>query len=329
MRSRDLRNAVVVLTGASSGIGRASAYEFARCGAALFLVARDRHALHDVAETCHRLGGQARLVVADVSRPDDVARLAQSVVETAGRIDVWVNNAGIGALGPFDEVPLDAHEQVVQTDLLGGLRGAHAVLPHFKRQGQGILINNISLGAWAPQPYAASYSAAKFGLRAFAESLRGELRSWPDIHVCNLYPSVMDTPGFRDGGNYTGHAVKPVPPVYDPRRTARAIVRLARRPRHSVYVGLPAVLSLIAQLIPGYSLINAGLVDNSLRRARPTPRSSGNLFSPPSGERRIEGGFRSARMRHGVLAAASATAAVVVGSWLVRRRRDGRSAPRG
>lgn len=320
MHSQDLSNAIVVLTGASSGIGRATAYEFARHGATLFLAARDRHALHDVAEACHRLGGQARIVVADVSKSDDMENLAQGVIATAGRIDVWVNNAGIGALGPFEEVPLESHEQVVQTDLLGGLRGAHAVLPHFKRQGRGILINNISLGGWAPQPYAASYSAAKFGLRAFAESLRGELWRWPDLHICNVYPSVMDTPGFRDGGNYTGRRLKPVPPVYDPRRTAKAIVSLARRPRHSVYVGLPAVMSLIAQFVPGYSLINARLVDYSLRRARPMPTSTGNLFGPPSGERRIDGHYRSSRLRLGVLAAASAATALVVAGWLARKR---------
>lgn len=321
MNSLDLRNAVVVLTGASSGIGRATAYEFARRGAALFLVARDRHALHDVAETCHRLGGQARIVVADVSRSGDPARLAQDVVDTVGHIDVWVNNAGIGALGPFEEVPLEAHEQVVQTDLLGSVRGAHAVMPHFKRQGHGVLINNISLGGWSPQPYAASYSAGKFGLRAFAESLRGELRQWPDIHVCNVYPAVMDTPGFRDGGNYTGRAVKPVPPVYDPRRTARVIVALARRPQPSVYVGLPAMLAPLAQLVPGFSLLNAWLVDSSLRRVRPLPSSSGNLFEPPSGERRIDGNYRSARTRHGVLAAMSAIVGVAAGSWLAQRQR--------
>lgn len=320
MHLRDLRNAVVVLTGASSGIGRATAYEFARHGAALFLAGRDRHALHDVAEACHRLGGQARIVVADVSNSDDMARLAESAVDLAGRIDIWVNNAGVGALGPFEEVPLDVHEQVVQTDLLGGLRGAHAILPHFKRQGHGILINNISLGGWAPQPYAASYSAAKFGLRAFADSLRGELRQWPELHICNVYPSVMDTPGFRDGGNFTGRAIKPVPPVYDPRRTAKAIVGLARRPRHSVYVGFPAVMSLFARFVPGYSIINAALVDGSVRRARPIPRSSGNLFQPPEGERRIDGGYRSSRLRQGALAATSAVAALMVGRWLARRR---------
>ncbi len=325
MRLHDVDGAVVVLTGASSGIGRACAYEFARRGAVLFLAARDRHALHDVAETCHRLGGQARIEVADVAQPDDMERLARSAIDAAGRIDVWVNNAGIGVLGAFDDVPLEAHVQVIQTDLLGCVRGAHAVLPHFKRQRSGILIHNISLGGWAPQPYAAAYSAAKFGLRAFTESLRGELHAWPNIHVCGVYPSVMDTPGFRDGGNYTGREVKPVPPVYDPQRTAEAIVGLAERPRHSVYVGLPAVLSRLAQAVPGYAAINARLVSTALRRARPTPISSGNLFTPPSGERRIEGGYRDRNAhRVGWWLAASVATATIAGAWWVKQRRGSR-----
>ncbi|MCE8014770.1 SDR family oxidoreductase [Halomonas sp. MCCC 1A17488] len=322
MRTHDLHDTVVVLTGASSGIGRAAAHEFARRGAALFLVARDRQALHGVAEACHRLGGQARIVVADVSRPDDMSRVAREAYATAGRIDVWVNNAGVGALGAFEQVPREAHEQVIQTDLLGSLRGAHAVLPYFKRQGYGTLIDNVSLGGWAPQPYAASYSAAKFGLRAFGESLRGELRRWPNIHVCQVFPAVMDTPGFRDGANHTGRLVARVPPVYDPRRTARAIVGLAMRPRHSVYVGLPAVLAPVAQWLPGYSRINAGLVEAALRRARPVAESSGNLFAPPRGERRIDGRFRSPRLRRAVLV--SAAAAAVAGAWLLSRQREAR-----
>lgn len=324
MPAHDLQNAVVVITGASSGIGRATAHEFAREGAALFLAARDRHALHDVAEECHRCGGQARIVVADVTQADAVERLAQTAIDTAGRIDVWVNNAGIGALGKFEEIPIDAHERVIQTDLLGYIRGAHAVLPHFKRQRSGILINNISVGGWASQPYAASYSAAKFGLRGFAESLRGELYAWPHIHVCNLYPPVMDTPGFRDGGNYTGRDVKPVPPVYDPRRTARAIVRLARRPRHSAYVGSVAWLARIAHgVVPGFERINARLVDLALGRARPLATSSGNLFSPPSGERRIDGGFRSpaARRRTALVAATVAASGIGLYLYWARRRR--------
>lgn len=321
MPTHDLHNAVVVITGASSGIGRATALEFAREGAALFLAARDKQALHDVAEECHRCGGQARIVVADVTQSDAVARLAQTAIDTAGRIDVWVNNAGIGALGPFDEIPIDAHERVVQTDLLGYIRGAHAALPHFKRQRAGTLINNISVGGWASQPYAASYSAAKFGLRGFTESLRGELYAWPHIHVCNLYPPVMDTPGFRDGGNYTGRAVKPVPPVYDPRRTARAAVELARRPRHSAYVGSVSLLARIAHaMLPGYDRINARLVDIALSRARPQASTSGNLFAPPDAERRIDGGFRSPTARRRTALAATIFGGAALGLCLYRYR---------
>ena len=323
--SHDLHNAVVVITGASSGIGRATAHEFARQGAALFLAARDKQALHDVAEECHRHGGQARIVVADVTRAEDMERLARTAFDTAGRIDVWVNNAGIGTLGAFEETPIEAHEQVVQTDLLGYIRGAHAVLPYFKRQRSGTLINNISLGGWSPQPYAASYSAAKFGLRGFAESLRGELHAWPHIHVCNLYPAVMDTPGFRDGGNYTGRAVKPVPPVYDPQRTARAIVSVAHRPRHSVYVGSISRLAKFAHaVLPGFNQANARLVDTALGRASPSPTSSGNLFAPPSGERRIDGGFRDPAARRRTTLIATMAAATALGVYLYRRSRQRR-----
>lgn len=322
MTRHDLYGSVVVITGASSGIGRASALEFARKGASLFLAARDEAALEEIAHECHRCGAQARVVVTDVTDTGDLQRLAQRAIDAAGRIDVWVNNAGIGTLGAFDETPIEAHEQVIQTDLLGYIRGAHAVLPHFKRQRSGILINNISLGGWAPQPYAASYSAAKFGLRGFAESLRGELYRWPQVHVCNLYPAVMDTPGFRDGGNYTGRKVKPVPPVYDARRTARAIVKMAQRPRHSAIVGSSAILARVAHaVLPSFSQVNARLVDVALGRAEPAAANSGNLYAPPADERRIDGGFRSSTKRRNAALAITAASAVLVGLSLYRRSR--------
>ncbi|GAB2802567.1 SDR family oxidoreductase [Halomonas shantousis] len=324
MTTHDLNGAVVVITGASSGIGRATALEFARQGASLILASRDADALDEVAHECQRCGTNARPVVTDVTQSQALTHLAQFAVDVAGRIDVWVNNAGTGALGAFDSIPIEAHEQVIQTDLLGYMRGAYAVLPHFKRQQSGILINNISLGAWTPQPYAASYSAAKFGLKGFAESLRGELYRWPHIHVCNLYPAVMDTPGFRDGANYTGRDVKPLPPIYDARRTARAMVRLARRPRHTTYVGSAAVLSRVATaLMPGFSQSYARFVDSALGRAAPDATSSGNLFSPPSGERRVDGGFRNASEESGnrrVAVAATVATATLVGLYLYRRR---------
>jgi len=195
MAHGNLYGALVVLTGASSGIGRAAAQAFARQGARLVLAARDVEALTETADECRALGGEVLVVATDVTHSDEVEALASAAAEFGqGRIDVWINNAGIGAVGAFDETPLDAHEQVVQTDLLGYLRGAHVVLPYFKQQKSGVLINTLSVGSWVAQPFAAAYSASKFGLRGLSQALRGELGAWPGIHICDVYPGIVDSP---------------------------------------------------------------------------------------------------------------------------------------
>jgi short-subunit dehydrogenase len=177
------------------------------------------------------------VVVTDVTEAEALERLASMAVERFGRIDVWINNAGIGAVGSFDITPMAAHEQVIATDLVGCMRGAHAVVPHFKARNRGTLINVLSLGSWAPTPYAAAYSAAKFGLRGFTDALRGELSTWPGIHVCDVYPSFVDTPGMQHGGNYVGRELKPPPGVVDVQAVVHAIVGLVERPRRQVVVG--------------------------------------------------------------------------------------------
>lgn len=164
----------MVITGASSGIGRAAAHAFACKGARLVLAARDEEALFDVLDECTDCGTDAIAVTTDVTHSDQVQALAaQASAFGHGRIDIWVNNAGVGAVGNFEDTPLEAHEQVIQTDLIGYLRGAYVALPFFKAQGSGILINTLSLGSWVAQPYAAAYSASKFGLRGLTEALRG------------------------------------------------------------------------------------------------------------------------------------------------------------
>ncbi|WP_026067357.1 SDR family oxidoreductase [Pseudomonas fluorescens] len=314
-----LHGKTVVITGASSGIGRAAAHAFAEQNTRLVLAARDQAALDEVVEECAVRGAEAIAVKTDVTRNDQMLALAEQAAAFGnGRIDIWINNAGVGAVGNFENTPLEAHEQVLQTDLLGYLRGAYAAWPYFKAQNSGILINTLSLGSWVAQPYAAAYSASKYGLRGLTQALRGELVGFPDIHVCDIYPAVMDTPGFRDGGNFTGHALKPPPPVYDPHRVAQAMVACALQPRKSTTVGAAATVARIANLVlPAFPQLSGWLTRFGLNRSPRCATSSGNLFAPATGERRVEGGWRQAG--HPPYWLVAAGAALLVGGFAVAR----------
>jgi short-subunit dehydrogenase len=319
---RTLRDSVVVITGASSGIGQVAAFAFADEGCRLALAARNGAALEQVAVACERRGATAIVVETDVSDAAAVERLAQAASRRlGGRIDVWINNAGVGAVGAFSEVPMESHEQVIRTNLLGTMHGAHAVLPHFRRQGYGVLINTNSLGGWVPAPYAAAYSASKFGMRGFSAALRGELHSWPAIHVCDVFPAFIDTPGLRHAANYSGAEIKPLPPLYDPLDVARAMVSLAKSPRHTTFVGNSALVARVAHFL--FPDMLPALMDRAnrayLKRANRMPRSDGNLFCPPADEPGIFGHWRQPKPGAAVKAALPkiAAAAAVAGLALI------------
>lgn len=276
-----MENKIIVITGASSGAGKATALELAPEKVNLVLAARNEAALEELAIECRELGAEVLVVPTDVRHRPAMMELAEKAATWKGRIDVWVNNAGVLAAGKFDETPWETHEQVINTNLLGYMSGTHAVLPYFKEQGSGILINNISIGGYIPVPYGSAYSASKYALRGFFESIKGELTEWPDIHVCDLYPAFLDTPGIQHAANYTGKVLKNAPPVSDPRIVAAAVKASILHPRSNRYPGgAPRLFKLGHALAPELMVkLTSLLMRGYFKAADAIANTSGNIFS--------------------------------------------------
>jgi short-subunit dehydrogenase len=238
MKSK-LRDSVAVVTGASSGIGRATAREFARRGAHVVLAARRELPLKEVASECESFGVRARAVPADVAEEEQVERVARVAEENFGRIDVWVNNAAVSLFARFEEAPPEEFRRVIETNFFGYVYGARAALRRFREQGRGVLVNVSSVNGKVAAPYTSAYVSSKFAIVGLSESLRMELAldGDHDIRVSTVLPASIDTPIFQHAANHTGRAVKPLEPIYDASLVARAIVRCAERPRREVVVG--------------------------------------------------------------------------------------------
>ena len=276
-----LTGKTIVITGASSGAGKATALEFARYKTCLVLAARNKEALEETAGECREFGAKVIVVPTDVTDPKAVINLANQANDWHGKIDIWVNNAGVLAAGNFEITPLEVHEQVIKTNLMGYINCAHALIPFFKKQQKGILINNISIAGYIPVPYGVGYSASKFGLRGFGESLRSEMAAYPEIYICDMFPAFLDTPGMQHAANYTGVSLKPAPPVYDPVRLAKAIVEVAKEPQLKTFVGSESILLKASHaLLPEFTARFTGwFMRRYFHNAKPIQSTSGNLFN--------------------------------------------------
>jgi len=232
-------------------------------------------------------------------------------------------------VGKYADVPLADHHRVIETNLISHMNDAHAVLPIFLEQDQGIWVNMISAGGYVPSPYAAAYSASKYGLRGFSEALRAELGKRKRIHVCDVYPTFVDTPGFRHAGNYTGARLSYPPGVLAPEKVADAVVALARHPRPTTAVGSPAFMLQLANFAAP-NLAAAGMhrfLEVWKRRADRTQDTTGALYAPQDGASGIHSGQRCGpqarpqpQQRNTALVVGAAALLTAVGVQLLRKR---------
>jgi NAD(P)-dependent dehydrogenase (short-subunit alcohol dehydrogenase family) len=295
MQLKPINQQVVAVVGASSGIGRNAALQFANRGAKVVVAARSQSGLDSLVEEIRSLGGDATAVVADVSDFEQVKAIAQTAVDTYGRLDTWVHNAAVELYAAFEVTTPEEFKRIIEVNLLGQAYGAMAALPHIKRTGRGALIHVSSIEAKRSIPLQSAYAASKHGVDGFLEALRVELKHEKlDISVTNIMPAGINTPLFNKARTKLGVKPMPTPPIYQPSLVAKAIVEAAERPKRDVVVGdVGKILLFLQRLAP--SLVDAYLLrtgfDSQYTKEPKSENTPDNLFEPVTGYDKIEGDF--------------------------------------
>jgi NAD(P)-dependent dehydrogenase (short-subunit alcohol dehydrogenase family) len=236
---RPLNQQVVVISGAASGIGRATAKRFAAGGARVVVGGRSASGIAAILEDIQDAGGLGVGMEMDVSRRDQVEALADLAIRTYGRIDTWVNNAGVSIYSRFEDVTEDEVRRLFDVNFMGQMYGMWTALPLLRKNGGGTIINLASVVGKRGLPLQSFYSATKFAIVGLSEALRMELRTEKEnIALCVICPPSVDTPFYDNALSKMGHCSKPLPIVLPADRVAKDIVRCAVHARREVWVGM-------------------------------------------------------------------------------------------
>ncbi|HEX2043377.1 MAG TPA: SDR family oxidoreductase [Acidimicrobiales bacterium] len=291
---------VVVVMGASSGIGRETALQMARRGARVVVAARDGDALRSLVEEIESGGGQALAVTADTSRMEDVQAVADAAVERFAGFDTWVQAAAVAVYARFEDTTAEEFRRVVEVNLLGNVHAAKAALPRLRARGGGAFVAISSVEARRAFPYHAAYAASKHGLDGFLEALRVELRQeGAPVSVTNVLPASINTPLFDKARSRLGVKPMPMPPIYQPATVAPVILYAAEHPARDLVAGGAGKALLAGQRLSP-RLLDAVLLRLGFRSQQSDqdePRGD-NLDAPLPGWGRTEGSYsRGARRR--------------------------------
>lgn len=296
MQLKPINQQVVVLFGASSGIGRETALRFAQRGARVVVAARNEQGLQSLVEEIHQRGGEASAIPADTTDFEQVKAVADLAVEQYGHLDTWVHLAGVSLYASFEQTAPEEFRRVIDVTLMGQVYGAMAALPHLRREGRGALIHISSVAAGRALPLQSAYSAAKHGIKGFVEALRTELQhDNVPISVTNIMPASINTPFFNNARTKLGVKPAPLPPVYEPQLVAEAILYAAEHPQRDMVVGGAGKAILLTEAISP-SLLDAAFSDIGYRFQHidepEAEHAPNNLYEPVRENTSIEGEFK-------------------------------------